>query len=217
MSEAFREQPSPFEKRREDRGIFVEEWKQRELLRESRAALDPPKAQAWGMTELEFERWKIEFSVGKSMRYHAYRRAFWERFDQWTRILILIGGTAVFAVIIGNKSPFWSESAAVGVALLAALDIVLDFGGRARRHHDLFRNFCNLAKDIAEHPRPTELEIGQWRARCLELEMGQPGTIGWLDKRCSAEEAIAREVEPKSAWVLPGWKVMLSQWAFWST
>ncbi len=96
MNEAFKEQPAPFEKRREDRGFFVEEWKQREVLRESRAAIDAPRTKAWGMTELEFERWKIEFSVGKSMRYHSYRRQFWERFDQRTRILVLIGGTAVF-------------------------------------------------------------------------------------------------------------------------
>ncbi len=217
MNEAFKEQPAPFEKRREDRGFFVEEWKQREVLRESRAAIDAPRTKAWGMTELEFERWKIEFSVGKSMRYHSYRRQFWERFDQRTRILVLIGGTAVFAAIIGNKSPFWSETAAVGVAVLAAFDIVLDFGGKTRRHHDLFRNFCSLAKEIAANPRPTDVEIGQWRAQCLELGMDQPGQIGWLDKRCSAEEAVAREVEPKSNWLLPGWKLALSQWAVWST
>src|SRR5215831_5587598 len=104
MSEAFREQPTPFEKRREERSIFVEEWKQREVLRESRAALDAPKSKAWGMTELEFERWKIEFSIGKAMRYHAYRRAFWERIAQRTKIVMLISAAVILAALVGNKS-----------------------------------------------------------------------------------------------------------------
>jgi hypothetical protein len=217
MTEAFKEQPNPFEKRREERPSVVEEWKQREALRETRISTETPRTKSWGTSELELERWKIEFSVGKSMRYHAYRRAFWESLAQRTKILMLIGGAIVLAGFAADKSSVWGEMAAIGIAVLAALDIVVDFGRRARHHHDLFRNLCSLAKDIAEHPRPTDMEVGRWRAQCLELQISQPGAIGWLDKRCAAEEAVAREVEPKASWLLPGWKLMLSQWAFWST
>jgi hypothetical protein len=51
------------------------------------------------MTELERERWGIDFDVSKSMRYHAYRRSYWDSLDHWTKILVLISGTAVLASI----------------------------------------------------------------------------------------------------------------------
>src|SRR5215831_15254805 len=125
MSEAFKEQPNPFEKRREERSVVVEEWKQREALRESRISTETPRTKSWGTSELEFERWKIEFSIGKAMRYHAYRRAFWERIAQRTKIVMLIGAAVILAALVGNKSLGLSEVAAVVVAALAAIDIVV--------------------------------------------------------------------------------------------
>jgi hypothetical protein len=116
------------------------------------------------MTELDLDRWNIDFSVAKCMRYHTYRRSFWESFDYWTKIFVLISGTAVIGAIISNTHTWWSEIAAGTVAVLTIMDIVLDFGGRARAHSDLYRSFCHLAKEIAENITPTALDISKWKA-----------------------------------------------------
>lgn len=166
------------------------------------------------MEGLELERWNVDFDVSKSIRYHAYRRSFWEAFEYWSKALAVVSGTAVFVSVVGG-SPLWTKVFAVAVALMGAADLVLGFGDKARLHDGLYRRFSRLAQDIAEGIKPTEIQISQWRRQRLEIEMDEPGVMDWLERRCSAEECKARGCEMNSAWILPGWKIALSQFAMW--
>lgn len=166
------------------------------------------------MDDLERQLWNIDFDVAKSIRYHAYRRSFWDTVDNGSKILTVISGTAVLISIIGSSHGFATGFAFV-VAFASAMDVVLGFSNRARTHDGLYRAFSRLAQDISENSSPTEANINQWRRRRLEIEMDEPGVIDWLERRCSAEEAVARGVEIRPEWRLKSWQILLSQFAMW--
>jgi hypothetical protein len=166
------------------------------------------------MHDLELERWNIDFDVSKSIRYHAYRRSFWDAADSWAKILTIISGATVLVSIIGSNNLVATIFAFI-VAITSTMDVVLGFSRRARVHDGLYRAFSRLAQDIAEIGAPTATDINKWRRRRLEIEMDEPGVIDWLERRCSAEEAAARGSEIRSEWRLKPWQVILSQFVMW--
>jgi hypothetical protein len=166
------------------------------------------------MTIVQDERWNVDFSVSKSIRYHAYRRSFWDMLDKWSKVLSVISGTAVVVSVL-KDSPFWTAMFAVVVALMSSADLVLGFGESARLHDALYRRFSRLSQDIAENLKPSEEQIAGWRRQRLEIEMDEPGTMDWLERRCAGEECRARGCDMRPAWDLPWWKVAFSQIAFW--
>jgi hypothetical protein len=158
--------------------------------------------------------WDLDFEVGKSIRYHAYRRGFWERLDNLAKILTAASGTAVLVSLVGDKT----TAATVFAALVTAFsigDVVFGFSDKARRHDALYRDFGLLAQKIVDLRSPTEEEIRPLRRRRLEIEMDEPGILDWLERRCAAEECKARGCEVKEAWHLNRAQVALSQWAWW--
>jgi hypothetical protein len=166
------------------------------------------------MDDLERKQWNIDFSVSKSIRYHAYRRSFWEAADNGSKILTVVSGTAVLISIIGFNNALATGFAFV-VAIASAMDVVLGFSSRARAHDGLYRAFSLLAQDISENSAPMEADIVRWRRRRLEIEMDEPGVIDWLERRCAAEEAAARGFEIRAEWKLKPWQIWLSQFAMW--
>jgi hypothetical protein len=166
------------------------------------------------MDDPERQRSDIDFDVAKSIRYHAYRRSFWDAADNLSKILTVVSGTAVLVSIIGSNNPVATAFAFV-VAVTGALDVVLGFSAKARAHDGLYRAFSRLAQDISEAVTPTKADVFQWRRRRLEIEMDEPGVIDWLERRCSAEEAMARGWEIRPDWRLTPWQVRLSQFAMW--
>jgi hypothetical protein len=166
------------------------------------------------MDDLERQRWDIDFDVAKSIRYHAYRRSFWEGIDRFSKIATVVSGAAVFVSIIGDNTEL-AKWCALFVAVMSALDVVIGFSNFAKLHDKLYRDFSLLAQRIAEVASPHEIHIIDWRRRRLEIEMDEPGIIDWLERRCAAEEARARGVMVRKEWMLPAWKIRLSQIAIW--
>lgn len=166
--------------------------------------------------EIADERWNIDFGVSKSMRYHTYRRSFWQNLDYSTKVFVLMAGTAAFASVIGSSTnTIMAAISASLVALASAADIVIGFTSRARLHDKLYREFCLLGLEITDQEHPPEEQIAKWRRRRLEIEMEEPGTLDWLERRCSAEEARARGTKPHPSWILSPAKVFFSQLALW--
>lgn len=166
------------------------------------------------MNDLEDRRAGIDFDVAKSIRYHAYRRSFWEGADRISKVLTVVSGTAVLISIVGQNSPA-AKAFAFTVAIVSALDIVFGFSNRASLHAGLYRAFSVLAQSIAEVEEPADVDLIRWSRRRLEIEMDEPGILDWLERRCSAEEAAARGLEPRAEWVLKPWQIRLSQFAMW--
>ena len=81
----------------------------------------------------EEERWNLDFVVSKSIRYHSYRRAFWDNWDRLAKVLTILSGTAVLITLIGaDKDTTTSIVFAAIVAVVSAADLVVGFSGKAR-------------------------------------------------------------------------------------
>ena len=160
------------------------------------------------------ERFGIDFDVAKSIRYHAYRRSFWQRIDRLSKIVTTISSAAVLFTIIkqDGESAKWL---AFGVAVAGTADLILGFSEKARDHDGLYRSFALLAQDIALNTEPSKQEIAEWKRRRLAIEMDEPGVVDLLERRCAAEEATARGCEQNPAWRLSWLGNLFAQWSFW--
>jgi hypothetical protein len=162
---------------------------------------------------IEDERWDLDFTVSKSLRYHSYRRAFWDTIDRWSKIVTIVSGTSVLVSIVGDHS-VWAFGLAIVVAIASAADVVIGFSKSARDHDMLYRAFSHLAQDMAGTENLTQKDIYSWRRRLLEIEMDEPFIVDLLERRCAAEEARARGAELRDEWKLTRWQVLTSQLTF---
>lgn len=158
------------------------------------------------------EVWALDFDISKSLRYHAYRRSFWEQFDYWTKIVSAVSGTAVLVSAL-SAAPQYIAALSLVVAISSTADIVLGFGNRAKLHDKLYRDFALLGIRLEESVLPDEAELKFIRRRRREIEMEEPTVIGWLERRCSAEECAARGKEVRESWKLKRWQIWVSQFA----
>jgi len=163
---------------------------------------------------LERERSNIDFEANKGIRYHAYRRSFFDGIDNFFKISTIVTGTSVFVTIVGEHT-FAAQVLALLVAVLSAADVVFRFSIRSRDHDALYHDYSRLAQEIAKNTRPTEADIALWKARRLEIEMNEPGIIELLERRCAAEEATAQGRPLRDQWRLSRWQILFSQWAIW--
>ncbi len=163
------------------------------------------------VTDLENRHYGISFDVAKSMRYHAYRRSFFDKLDKAVKIACVGTGGATFLLLASSQETWWAKVCALLVASLTAFDIIIGFGNAARAHDKLYRDFTLLAREIARTTGLNETKLAEWAERRLEIETEEPGTMDWLERECSREEAVARGAQVNEAWNLPGWKVRLSQ------
>lgn len=153
------------------------------------------------MDEASLEKWNVDFGVAKSLRYHAYRRDFWDRLDITAKILTGVSGGGVLLTTI-QSSPYLAARFAVVVALTSLVDVVLRFARRARTHDGLYRDFSLLAQDIAAKEKPTMVDVSRWRKKRLAIEAKEPGVLDLLERRCAAEECVARGVPIRAEWQL---------------
>ncbi len=164
--------------------------------------------------DIQEERWRIDFAVAKSLRYHAYRRSFWDKVYNYSKILTIISGAAVLVTIVGDRTVAATVLSVV-VAITSAADVVLGFSQKARSHDGLYRSFSRLAQDISENENPVEEAVYAWRRRRLEIEMDEPLIMDLLERRCSAEETKARGRKLPEAWKLTKWQTRLARFAIW--
>ena len=156
----------------------------------------------------------IDFDVAKSIRYHAYRRYFFEQWDRLNKIVMIISGAAVVVAVVGKSGPLTAFFAIV-VAVLSAVDLVVGFDQNARRHDSLYRRFCELQQEIAVIRDPTAAPVADLRRKRLAIEIDEPTILDLLERRCCREEAIARGTDIDGAWKLNRWQIIASQfWLF---
>jgi hypothetical protein len=156
----------------------------------------------------------IDFGASKSMRYHAYRRAFFEKFDRLTKVFSALAGAGALLAFIGDNA-LVSKIAASLVAVLSSLDLVINFAGSARKHDDLYRSFCNLCQDVAMITEPDDQDVAKLRRRRLQIEADEPTALDLLERRCAREEALARGRQLHPQWDLTKWQIVLSQFCVW--
>jgi hypothetical protein len=146
------------------------------------------------------EAWKLTFRVDKSMRYHQRRRAFFDRCHRWVMFAVILSGSAAFADLVDP-----AYAAAAG-ALLAALDLTLGFGMRARDHQLLYQRFAELHRKLRGRPDLPGQEVAALRDECLAIEADEPPVMVALEVDCHNETARAWGTANPEMPVLSGWQ-----------
>ena len=135
----------------------------------------------------------LDFGVHKSIRYHVKRRAFFDVMHRVAMLIAVIGGSAAFFALIGEKTEV-GQIAALTVAIATALDLVFAFPENAREHDKLAERFSDLAVELAlaQSGAVDGRRLAELKGKRLALERGEPTALDALNVICHNEEAEAR-------------------------
>ena len=161
--------------------------------------------------DFEDERHELLFAAQKSQRYHSYRVRFFERGARGFTILNLIFGASTVIALL-KTWPVGAMYAAATVTVLSAVDLVVEFGGKARDHRDLMRRFNfleQLLRSPKEYTEETHSDLFQKR---LKIEADEPPILRVLDAKCHNE--MVRAYESGEAQLIPiAWyQRLFDQW-----
>jgi hypothetical protein len=154
----------------------------------------------------------LKFNATRNAMYHSWRKAF---LDFWNRIfslIVIVAGTAA-AADLGGRIGFADsiQYLAFLAALAGTLQLVFDFGGMAREHDFLRRQYYELLAQMAEEQNPPESVIAKWERDLFRLYADEPAPMRALDALAfnATVEAfgIAGSKRVKVAW----YQVLLSQ------
>lgn len=143
--------------------------------------------------EVSSELIALDFGVHKSIRYHVKRRAFFDVMHRVAMLIAVIGGSAAFFALIGEKTEV-GQIAALTVAIATALDLIFAFPENAREHDKLAERFSDLAVELALAPSGAVdgRRLAELKGKRLALERGEPTALDALNVICHNEEAEAR-------------------------
>lgn len=144
--------------------------------------------------------WALTFRVDKSMRYHQRRRAFFDRCHRWVMFGVILSGSAAFADLV---DPIYMGLVA---ALLAALDLTLSFGMKARDHQVLYQRFAELNRKLLATPEPAGQDLVALEREMLAVEADEPPVMVALEVSCHNETARARGAASAEMPVLSRWQ-----------
>lgn len=128
------------------------------------------------------------FGVRRSIRYHARRRMFFDRFRQLTSALGVILGSATVFTLLNEMEPLYPSLAAALVTVLFTIDLVVGTGPAARLHNDLNRRFIDLERQMELEEIPIDGHaLAKHKAYRLEIEVDEPPVHRVLDMMCHNE------------------------------
>jgi len=137
---------------------------------------------------------ELRFGIGKSLRYHAKRRAFFEVLHRSTMAIVAVGGSAAFASALGNN-PALAVWPAFVLTVLATLDAAIGYSQKAREHDELFKRFSDLSALLEREPKPKLEFIRELKVQRLLIEKDEPSEISTLNIICHNEQVEAMGYE----------------------
>jgi hypothetical protein len=152
----------------------------------------------------------LDFSVHVSMRYHARRRAWYDRFHRVMMLIIAVAGSAGVAAIYGGLVAE-AEYLAIAVAVAGALELAFSLPERARVEDALYRRFTLLAAEIADAPTIGDDELRAWEAKRLLIRADADDRLEVLRRSCHNLEAEARAYPLERRYRLWPWQRLMAQ------
>lgn len=159
------------------------------------------------------QRWATLWGVQRSVRYHARRQAF---FDRWRRITSATGvifGSAAATDLLRDGGHWLAVAAAFVVAVFSAADLVVGTAEMARKHDDLRRRFIKLEAKMLSNEEPDSETALAWCAERLDIESDEPPTYRALDLLCENEQAIATGTDRNVP--ITWWQRKTAHWKRW--
>ena len=152
----------------------------------------------------------LDFGVHVSMRYHARRRAWYDRLHRMMILVIAVGGSAGVAAIYGGLLQE-AEYLSAAVAVAGALELAFSLPERARIEDALYRRFNALAADIADARTIIAEQLRSWEARRLLIRADADDRLEALRRICHNLEAEARDYPPEAFYRVWAWQRLCAQ------
>lgn len=161
--------------------------------------------------QLDLKWHNLLFGVRRSIRYHARRRMFFDRYRQFTSAMGVIFGSATIFTLLNDVSPMSPAIAAAVVTVFFAIDLVVGSAAKARLHDDLCRRFIDLERQMELAVGRDGQSLAQFTAARLEIEADEPPVHRVLDLMCHNEllHAMGYErkqfvrIRPYQRWLAP--------------
>lgn len=152
---------------------------------------------------------EIDFNVHVSMRYHARRRAWHDRFHRTMILVITVCASSGVAAIIGGLLTE-AEYLAAAVATAGALELTFSFPERARLEDALYRRFTALAVEIASAGTANAEQLHRWDAQRLLIRADADDRLEALRRICHNLEAEARGLDGDAFYRIWPWQRLLA-------
>lgn len=144
------------------------------------------------MRDIKEDLNELSFNVQRSIRYHTARRRYYDSWHKVTVATALILGSAAVAAILSTLDKTYSIVAAGLIPVTHAINLVMQPIDKARRHHDLANDFCEIEKEITRNLAPTPQDIAEWKAQVLDIETREPPRMKVLNILMHNELCLAR-------------------------
>lgn len=161
--------------------------------------LDPTEQGTLRQTEnedkLEDDLFKLQFNLGRSIRYHSRRRKFFDFWDKLTTFCSLVfSSTATYGVLSTNEKITLISGAIV--TIFSSLSLVIGFSNKARDHFDFVKQYSLLERMSIKEVLSEKL-LKQITDEKLSIESTEPPVLRVLNEMCWNEEAKAQGIKPE--------------------
>jgi hypothetical protein len=152
--------------------------------------------------KLREDRYRLLFSVRRSVRYHCRRQQFFDRLDSSTSFANLVLGSAAIVALMKDSQLYGVPVAAL-VTILSSINLVVGYSRKARLHERLAYKFVDLEKKIISINVSdfTEANLAELTAERLNIETEEPPIKVILDSICHNEMLRAEGNKNKDEYV----------------
>ena len=145
------------------------------------------------------DRENIRFNALRNALYHTGRRRSFERLNRWFNFAVILVGAAGVSEIFGKVHGALGDNGPViygiMVAAIGAAQLAFDFGGNARDHQSLQRDYYNLLADIEETVEPSEQQLAAWNGRLTRIASDEPPIMRAIDAKAYNDAIDAMELD----------------------
>ena len=135
----------------------------------------------------------LRFNALRNALYHTARRRFFELWNRIFNFMVVILGAAAMGDAAA-KYGFDQLWIGLAVPVVAAAQLVFDFGRSARDYQALQRDYYNLLADIEENTNPTAKDRASWKAKMTRISADEPPTLRAIDAKAYNDAIDAMEI-----------------------
>ncbi|MCA8880357.1 MAG: hypothetical protein KDA73_10485 [Rhodobacteraceae bacterium] len=147
----------------------------------------------------------IRFNALRNALYHTARRRWFERLNRFFNFLVVVLGATAVGDFLAAAS-YGQAYLGLAVAIIGSLQLVFDFGGNARVHQTLQREYYYLLADIEAKIDPSDDELANWQGRMVRITADEPPMLKALDAKAYNDALDALETfDQGERLVVPFW------------
>jgi hypothetical protein len=133
---------------------------------------------------MALDRENIRFNVLRNALYHTGRRLALERYNRWCNFAIILLGAAGMSDMARLEGvDGYQAYVGLAVAVIGAAQLVFDFGGKARDHQSLQRDYYHLLAEIEEDLTTDEAQLARWHGQMVRIAGDEPPILRALDAK----------------------------------